>query len=331
MKHDLQFWKPFFQGTITQEIIDDKLILNRFTQEQTDIIGAKNDHFAERMKCYAGVSLAMCGKLSTIKLTAILEAQVDISAHGSWCIDVIVDDVVKHSRAYTFDENNSDNWSDEFELGEPGTYKVVEILLPHIARLNFTSIEVDSEVTPINDERGLYLAIGDSITQGMGSRRPWMTYPQQVSRALDKKLINQGIGGYIFDADGIDLNIELEPELITIAYGINDLWRGYKIEEIEFACDCYYKKIRERWSDVPIYTITPIWCNKQVDPKSSVVIADPMEFRSSIAKMGGKYNITPINGLEMMPHEPPFLPDTLHPNEEGYMIYSSNLTKVLQP
>ena len=333
MKQDLSFWKPFFQGCLTKEIVDGTLVLNRFTEKQKEIIGAKHVHFGKRMKCNAGVILTMCGKLSKIKLSALLYAQEDMVERETWGIDIFVDGFIKHSRIYPFDTQASgdlnDVWSDEFELGDADEYKVVEILLPATVQLRFTTIEPDAEVTPIHDERGLYLAIGDSITQGIGGRRPWMTYPHQVAKALDKKLLNHGIGGYIFDADGIDVAIDLEPELITVAYGINDWWRGYSLETIEENCNHYFKKLRSRWQETPIYVITPIWCNKVNPPERDVVLADLVEFRNSIANVAEKYNIMPINGLELMPHDPSLLPDELHPNEEGYMLYSKNLIEIL--
>ena len=67
----------------------------------------------------------------------------------------------------------------------------------------------------------MWLALGDSITQGMVAIRPSGIYPSLISERFGLGLINAGVGGIRFDSDEIDY-IGFEPDIITVALGCND-------------------------------------------------------------------------------------------------------------
>ena len=44
--------------------------------------------------------------------------------------------------------------------------------------------------------------------------------PVQLARFFEMDLLNQGVGGYIFNARSLDEEISYQPDVVTVAYGI---------------------------------------------------------------------------------------------------------------
>ena len=76
--------------------------------------------------------------------------------------------------------------------------KNVVIYLPADATVLIRNFEIDSKAErPVKNEKVLWL--GDSITQGFGPLRSAQTYVSVANRLLNYDIINQGIGGYVYD------------------------------------------------------------------------------------------------------------------------------------
>ncbi|MBQ1257822.1 MAG: hypothetical protein IIX93_11200, partial [Clostridia bacterium] len=76
--------------------------------------------------------------------------------------------------------------------------KDVIIYLPADATLLVRDFEINADFTPaVKGEKVLW--IGDSITQGFGPLRSSHTYVSVANRLLNYDVINQGIGGYVYD------------------------------------------------------------------------------------------------------------------------------------
>lgn len=96
--------------------------------------------------------------------------------------------------------------------------------------------------------------MGDSITQGFGPLRSAHTYVSVANRLLNYDIINQGIGGYIYDKNVL-VNMEgYSPDKIIISLGTNQ----YGTESMKDVEE-YYERLSEVYGDRPVLCITPIW------------------------------------------------------------------------
>ena len=207
----------------------------------------------------------------------------------------------------------------KFELPE-GTHKVV-IYLAVDATILIKNFSIDSSYeVPVKNTKVLWL--GDSITQGYGSLRSSESYVSITNRTFDYDIINQGIGGYIYDCKSLMKMPGYVPDKIVVAHGTNQ----YGDKDMS-AVEKYYEVLTGIYgTEIPVYCITPIWRGDNIE-------ALPVfyTFCENVKKVASKYpNVRIIDGLDLVPHLEEYYTDNLHPNLLGTETYAANLVKELK-
>ena len=137
----------------------------------------------------------------------------------------------------------------------PAGTKDVIIYLPADATVGIKNFEIDASVMPA-DKGEKVLWLGDSITQGYGPDRSAETYVSVANRLLNYDIINQGIGGYIYDKKSLMKMEGYTPDKIIVALGTNQFWT----EDGRKAVEEYYEALTGLYgNDIPILCISPIW------------------------------------------------------------------------
>lgn len=187
-------------------------------------------------------------------------------------------------------------------------------------------------VIPV-EKRCKLLCFGDSITQGYLSKFPSLSYVNQVSRALDGEVVNQGIGGYYFNAATIDESIcSYEPDVILVAYGTNDYSRYETAEEYSLHAESYIRKLRELFPETKIVGILPIYRNDENHQVRKLYRSYSLDDARKILKH--HYEALP-NGFVIeetgIPHiRQAYAPDFLHPNEFGFSLMAQGIIRKLR-
>lgn len=208
------------------------------------------------------------------------------------------------------------------EWNLPEGNKRVVIYLPADATVLLKNFEINSEAKrPEKKERVLWL--GDSITQGYGPLRSAQTYVSVANRILDYDVINQGIGGYIYDKNSLMPMPGYVPDKIIVALGTNNHHDAAKISDITE----YYDTLTDLYgSDIPILCISPIW--RGDNPAD---YDDFVAYCNMIRKTAGSYkNVTVVDGFTLVPHLSEYYLDNLHPNLLGAETYGRNLAEVIR-
>jgi hypothetical protein len=134
---------------------------------------------------------------------------------------------------------------------------------------------------------------------------------------LNYDIINQGIGGYIYDKNSLMKMEGYNPDKIIVALGTNQYGDKdmSKVEE-------YYETLIDIYGeDMPILCITPLWRGDCVDELSKF-----LQFCENVREIAGQYkNVQIIDGMKMVPHFPEYFIDNLHPNCLGCEMYGRNL------
>ena len=109
-----------------------------------------------------------------------------------------------------------------------------EVYLPYFSGVKFLGLEL-SDGYALSDfpaeDKPLYMAIGDSITHGVGQNGTIETYPYHVAQNLEFRLINLATGGSRISPEAIRNLDQQTPELVTILWGYNDVNQARHISE----------------------------------------------------------------------------------------------------
>ena len=202
----------------------------------------------------------------------------------------------------------------EWEL--PEGEKNVVIYLPADATALIKNFTIDGKVVPaVKGEKVLWL--GDSITQGYGPLRSSNTYVSVANKILNFDILNQGIGGYVYDKKSLMKMEGYTPDKIIVALGTNQYGDGDMsvVEE-------YYETLTGIYGkEIPILCITPLWRGDSID--GLPVLTD---FCEKVKKIAGQYkNVKIVEGMKLVPHFSEYFLDNLHPNCLGCEIYGRNL------
>ena len=198
----------------------------------------------------------------------------------------------------------------------PEGKKNVIIYLPADATVLVRDFETDATVTrPAKNEKVLWL--GDSITQGYGPLRSSCTYVSVANRILNYDIINQGIGGYVYDKNSLMKMEGYAPDKIIVALGTNQ----YKDEDMTAVVEYYERLAYIYGEEIPIICITPLWRGDCGDDIETFIL-----FGEKVKEIAGRYsNVSVIDGLKLVPHFNEYFLDTLHPNCLGCELYGRNL------
>ena len=205
-----------FEGVNDMDISENKATLYRFKKEYA--LGEVSGYYLQkRAGATSGVKLRF--KTNSPKIKAYFQENTSISDDVFWHTF----DVFKNGE-YLF---NSQGW--EIEMENP-SQEIVEwsITLPTFSNAEFLKLEIINgfSLSAISKNKPVYVAIGNSITHGMGinTYSTRLTYPYILADSLGYELYNWGIGGSkIYDAILSNFSTGLEPDLVSILWGYNDV------------------------------------------------------------------------------------------------------------
>lgn len=203
----------------------------------------------------------------------------------------------------------------------PEGEKDVVIYLPSDATVLVRNFTIDADVKrAVKNEKVLWL--GDSITQGYGPLRSAHTYVSVANRMLNYDILNQGIGGYIYDKNSLMKMESYTPDKIIVALGTNQYG-----DETMTAVEEYYERLIGIYgNEIPILCITPLWRGDSEDGIPTLIA-----YCEKIKKIVSQYkNIRVVEGMKLVPHLPEYFLDNLHPNCLGCELYGRNLVKEIQ-
>ena len=207
----------------------------------------------------------------------------------------------------------------EFEL--PEGKKNVIVYLPADATAHIRNFEINGVMERVTkNEKVLWL--GDSITQGFGPLRSSCIYVSVANRLLNYDIINQGIGGYVYDKNILMKMEGYSPDKIIVSLGTNQFGTE-SMKDIEE----YYERLFEIYGkDIPVLCILPLW-------RGDVENGEPMliRFCGWLRDICLRYaNIRIVDGFRLVPHLPEYYLDKLHPNQLGAQIYGTALVEEIR-
>lgn len=306
--------KKIATGVVRFEQTEDGLLLHRFSEKQTEAFYQSlpyytgeyfNGYFGNNCRSLAGVTLDFTTTARRLCLT-LGKNHIPGDAK-SGVFDLYVNGRYRESFP----------WMPKIDLHFTTGEKHITIYCPYFNFPAFQGIESDEELMPIGQGVDLLL-MGDSITHGVGAINPGSSYANTMARELGVRILNQGQSGYVYDAKTVER--VCNPRYILCAYGTND--RSCKpIEAIEPETVAFFRQVKRCYPDVPIAAILPPWCENQSEKS--------MQIGEQLRRIYIDEGIAVIDGQKMIPHDPAYFADGLHPNNYGGRIYGKRLAKAL--
>lgn len=314
-------YEKIFKGCIAVDHAAGEYFPRRFSQASLAFYdGFDNDMYYIRALNASGVTL----EFSTDAQEVSFSFRGGYFARPWICFDVYEDGLFRETLRY---EDNAKEGRFTYRRRQAHRSTLI-IYVPVTAALWFSEFAL-GDWQPAPEKGRRYLALGDSITQGMEARHPSITYTNILKRHLDARIINQGVGGFIFDPKSLEACNDFAPDLISVAYGTNDIATIDDFPLVITAMEDYLKRLFSLYPNVPVNIITPIW---------RVAYEEQPHFRervhslhNAISQTASQYTYAHvIDGLGLIPHSAEYFNDGLHPNELGFCLMGINLIKQLR-
>ncbi len=325
MKISNQELIQYMHGALIAEELDGYVLLRRFPEAQAQkyITALNNEEFYKKTFASAGMRLAM---KTDAKAISFQYRSVAASSQTRCVFDLYVEGVLVESAGSLEAEPI---YEGAFRFALPEGEKQVEVYLPCLYSMRFSAVELEGATVaePIAKAHKL-LCYGDSITQGYTTDLPSLTYVNRLADLLDAEVVDKAIGGDRFNPYILEVEDGYQPDIVTVAYGTND-WRGNTVEVFARNHAAFIETVAKRYADAKVFVLTPIWrgnANELTQCGSFYEVCD------AIRATAEQYeNVTVIDGLSLVGHHPAFfMPDVLHPNDLGHVLYGETLAKEIK-
>ena len=266
--------------------------------------------------------------LMTDTATIVVEAKLEPGARGYAWIDLHCDGLFVATAGVS---DPQDRLQAEFTVpgAVSGRQRRLQLYLPHTKILALQSLSLSVgccwEPTP---PRPLLLALGDSITQGLDCRHPSLTYLMTAARLLDMDVLSHAVGGHIFAAESLPEKPTAAVDHILVAFGTND-WRGSRDPD---EAGRYLEQVRRFYPDTPMTVLEPLWRDpvEGPQPQRNDLGLTLEDYRRALRLLAPQCALTSLVSREfLLPCEPRFFADGVHPNTEGHLILGQNVAAKL--
>jgi lysophospholipase L1-like esterase len=175
-----------------------------------------------------------------------------------------------------------------------------------------------SQVHAVPARRQL-LVLGDSVAQGFVAQDPAHTWPVLLADRLHLDVLNQGIGGQVFQP-GLIAGLEgaADPAHIVVALGENYRYERCTTDLVARDIARYFFELARLWPQVPTQVLTPLWHDEDASPSHPLSCWEQVP--DFIAEQVGRYaQMSLVDGLELCDHDASCYADPdAHPNAKGF-------------
>jgi acyl-CoA thioesterase I len=198
--------------------------------------------------------------------------------------------------------------------------------------------------SPEPPDRVVYLAIGASDAAGVGAEPITDGYVFRIAEELDQRVDEVSLTPLAIpgaNTEQLDAALELlletgiEPDLVTLWTGPNDVIRGEDADDFEGELEDMFERLRDRTdgvivaANIPDLTELPRF---REDPDDDVTRERIEEFNDAIAEQADDYDVLVVD-LYAEPVEDDLVSDEdgFHPNDEGHRRIADEFLDVILP
>ena len=316
MLFDLRNNRGLLRGCVSLETREEGLQLHRLTSSLLEISRC-TEHREIRALCPSGVRILLKTDSGKLRLPVVFGR----IARPVFAFSVFVD-------------GTETGYSCEHEVWElvlDGKMHRVEIALPHLVECFVGALEADdgSLVEPVPRKDRAMLFIGDSIMQGMTVSRPSLAYADRLARLLESEYCNLSVAGATADQRLGSCALEYEWDRAVLGFGVNDFNTsrplGAYLEEMKGALGPLVSRKKAE-----VFLLGPIpWAGRTEPNALGLHLDDYCEALRSLAAEFPQVRF--IDGRTLLPDDPAYYVDGIHPNDAGAGLLFRNLKRCFLP
>ena len=191
---------------------------------------------------------------------------------------------------------------------------------------------------PMNTGPIVYVALGDSTGAGVGAREGGYVkrlFNRINERRLGSTLQNLCVSGATTDdliRGQLDQAVALNPDLVTVGIGINDIGHGFTIEQFAKNYEKILSTLKEKTHAQIVVTNIPDVSSAPRIPNSmrSQYQRQIDEFCKRLVEIAERHGVTifdiyTITKDELPSHPEYFSNDGFHPSDEGYELWATHM------
>ena len=252
------------QGAECIEERDGAVYFSRFNAAEMSVYLARPD-FLSRAESTAGIMLEFTTNAETLFLSVTKPGPG--SYYNYYAFDILVNGILLGQLTNLRENPENGHYWDfinpeapcekQFPLGTGE--KQVRIVFPWSMNLGIQHLELmgGTYAQPVEKARKL-LIYGDSITQGAACIYPSRTYASLLGNWLEANTCNKGVGSEMYCPDLVRTKTDWVPDIITVAYGIND-WCTVSKETYRDNCRNFWERLCANYPNAKKFAMSPIW------------------------------------------------------------------------
>jgi len=274
-----------------------------------------------RVQCTAGVRIRFLSDTTSIELRVKYGKSARSIFQGSLIVD---------SDIYPWGPEMPESyWHGKIFQCEEKRERLFDLWLPHLCKTELVSISIDEQAdfTPPPPLKYRWLALGDSITQGMTATLPTRTHYGIISLSINAECYNFGVGGAVFDKRIAPYLPDANLNFVVISYGTNDFAHSVPLNLFVDNANILLSQTLEKYH-IPVYLITPItWVDHPEKNEAGISLHQYRDVLVETASSISGINI--IDGTTMIPDDSIYFVDKVHPNNRGFASYATNFLTIL--
>ncbi len=208
----------------------------------------------------------------------------------------------------------------------PGKTRRVRIWLPCLTGCKLGRIYGDGSYIEAAPANKALLVLGDSIAQGFTALDPGATWPALLADDLGLALVNQGVGGQVFQPGSVaDVAASVDAAALIVEFGANYRFEPCRADSVERDANAYLREVSRAFPDVPTLVVTPLYHTEEAYPTHrDSCFADVARIIASAAAPHAQMHV--VDGHGILPTDPAILADgSDHPGAEGQRIVCKKL------
>ena len=208
-----------------------------------------------------------------------------------------------------------------------GARHEVCLWLPCLRGCEIRDLWVDGTYVEPLTERPHLLVMGDSIGQGFCADDPLLAWPSLLAAHLSLELVNQSIGGQVFQPSVLMGDSLDEVSIVAIELGNNYRHEACTVAEVTRDVRAYLREVARAYPDSLVVVITPTGYDEEAWPvhPRSCAREVPAIVRAAARKLGMQV----IDGMRLIERGDVVLADGEHPSAAGHAQMAARLAVAL--